>query len=248
MAFKDYFSKQSEVYARYRPHYPEELYAVLAELVERQNCAWDCATGNGQMALGLAKFFDYVVATDASADQIANAIPHLKVQYAVAAAECSGLPDRTVDLITVALAVHWFDRERFWQEVHRVLRPSGVLALVGYADIDLGNLPNVGRKIFETYLEWIEPYFPSEVQLVRDRYNNLDFPFIEVNAYPPKMEMQWSVEQLIGNARSWSASQRFVEVHGEDTFLAFAHELTEALGDETYTVRWPLFIKVGRLS
>ncbi len=246
MVFKDYFSKQSEVYARYRPRYPEKLYALLAQIVAHQGLAWDCATGNGQMALGLAEFFERVVATDASADQIAKAIPHPKIQYAVAPAESSGLLSESVNLITVALAVHWFDRERFWQEVRRVLRPDGVLVIIGYAEIDLESLPMAGRQILETYREQMDPYFPSEIQLVKDGYRNLDFPFDEIYVTPPKMEMPWNAEQLIGNARSWSASQRFAEIHGEDTFNAFAQNLTEVLGEKMYTVRWPLFMRVGR--
>jgi ubiquinone/menaquinone biosynthesis C-methylase UbiE len=248
MVFKDYFSKQSEVYARYRPHYPEALYTLLAQLVENHSLAWDCATGNGQMALGLAEFFERVVATDASADQIAQAIPHPKIQYAVAAAESSGLPNESVDLITVALAVHWFDRERFWKEAHRVLRPGGVLTILGYAEIDLVDLPIRGRQILETYREQMDPFFPSEIQLVIDQYQGLDFPFDELHVHPPKMEMRWSAEQLLGNARSWSASQRFAEMHGEELFNTVARDLTEALGEETYTVRWPLFMRVGRRS
>ncbi|HEY9648272.1 MAG TPA: methyltransferase domain-containing protein, partial [Chroococcidiopsis sp.] len=105
--FNDYFSTQASDYAKYRPTYPEALFDYLAGLVTDHDAAWDCATGNGQVAVGLTPFFQTVYATDASADQITHAFPHPQIRYAVATAEASGLPSQSVDLVTVGLALHW---------------------------------------------------------------------------------------------------------------------------------------------
>src|SRR5256886_7010020 len=80
-------------YAATRPTYPDALFARLAALAPGTSRAWDCATGNGQAAIGLARWFDRVDATDASADQIANAMTHERIRYAVAPSEASGLAD-----------------------------------------------------------------------------------------------------------------------------------------------------------
>ena len=94
--------------------------------------AWACATGNGQAATHLAEYFGRVVATDESAEMIAQAPRDLGIVYRVAEAEDSGLDDRSVDLVTVASAIHWFDLERFYTEVRRIVKPGGTVAIWTY--------------------------------------------------------------------------------------------------------------------
>jgi hypothetical protein len=67
-------------------------------------------------SIGLARHFERIFATDASADQIANAHPHARVEYHVVDAEGVGLETENVDLATVAQAVHWFDFDKFTQK------------------------------------------------------------------------------------------------------------------------------------
>ena len=125
MRFEDHFSKLAETYAQYRPHYPADLFAYLAQQTPEHALAWDCATGSGQAAFDLVNYYDQVIATDASAEQVSRARPHERITYRVEPAEGTSLAPKSVDLITVAVAVHWFDFERFYQEVRRVLRPPG---------------------------------------------------------------------------------------------------------------------------
>jgi hypothetical protein len=106
MNFKDHFSKQAADYAIFRPSYPQELFAYLGSSAPSRRLAWDCGTGNGQAAVGLASVFDRVMATDASEKQIANAQLYERVEYRVAPAENSGIKSETVDLIMVAQALH----------------------------------------------------------------------------------------------------------------------------------------------
>src|SRR5215831_6553804 len=117
--FHDHFSTFANRYADFRPHYPAALFDYLATLAPRSTVVWDCAAGNGQASLDLAERFDRVIATDASPQQIASAKPHPKIDYRVAPAESSGLPDGSVGLVTVAQAVHWFNFEKFYAEVAR---------------------------------------------------------------------------------------------------------------------------------
>ena len=113
MIFKDHFSAHAAGYAKFRPRYPNELFAYLASISPSRKRAWDCATGNGQAAIALARQFDGVIASDASAKQIENAPIDQRVEYYVAAAEESGLESHSIDLITVAQALHWFDLSKF---------------------------------------------------------------------------------------------------------------------------------------
>jgi ubiquinone/menaquinone biosynthesis C-methylase UbiE len=127
--FKDHFSEVAARYAEFRPSYPAELFAWLASLCKEHEAAWDCATGSGQATAGLAAHFRQIIATDASAEQIAHAGAPGNVIFRVATTEASGLDARSVDLVSVAQAAHWFELPRFFAEARRVLKPGGVLAL-----------------------------------------------------------------------------------------------------------------------
>ena len=134
-SFKDHFSKQAADYATFRPRYPQKLFEYLGSIAPSRRLAWDCGTGNGQAAVGLASTFHRVIATDASEKQIANAQQHERIDYRVASAEDSGIQSEMIDLIMVAQALHWFDLDRFYDEARRVLKRDGVLAALVAASV-----------------------------------------------------------------------------------------------------------------
>ena len=179
MTFKDRFSAHASDYARFRPHYPRALFAYLADIASERECAWDCATGNGQAAVALGEFFHHVIATDASENQVANGQPHDRVTYRVASAEQSGLPKASVDLVTVAQALHWFDREAFFAEAQRVLKPHGVLAVWCYNLFRIA--PEIDRLVETFYRETVGPYWDFERRLVETGYRTIEFPFAELS-------------------------------------------------------------------
>jgi len=240
------FSPFAEQYARFRPVYPLELFEFLASLVERRSRAWDCATGNGQAALGLAEYFEHVVATDVSEEQIIHARAHRRVEYRVAPAEVSGLETGSVDLVTVAAALHWFDLEVFFDEVRRVIRPGGALAAWTYhaAIID----GPVGEIIGPLYWDLLKDYFAPGARLVDDRYGSVNLPGEPVDAAQFRMSAEWTLEQFKGYVASWSGTQRYRKEHGEDPFDRVAEPLAE-VWDGAATIRrirWPLFLRVSR--
>ncbi len=244
--FKDHFSSASEHYAAYRPDYPPALFAWLAAQCTEHDMTWDCATGNGQAALGLAPHFRRVAATDASADQVRHAQPHPAIDYRVAPAEASGLPDRSVDLVTVAQAVHWFDLPRFHAEVARVLKPGGMLALWGYGRMALPG--GMDAPFLRFYAETVGPYWPPERKLIDDAYRSLDFPFAEITAPAFAIEVEWTLPRLIGYLSTWSAVKRYQAAQGHDPLPALTAELEPLWGaaDTAKTLQWPLFLRVGR--
>jgi SAM-dependent methyltransferase len=245
MTFKDHFSKQAADYARFRPGYPRELFDYLVSIAPSRRLAWDCGTGNGQAAAGLASVFDAVIATDASEKQITNAELHERVDYLVAPAEDSSIDFGTVDLIMVAQALHWFDLDRFYAEARRVLKSDGVLAASAYNLLHIN--PAIDEVVNRYYYEVVGPFWPQERKLV-EQFDNLPFPFHEID--PPKFEMtaQWNLDHLVGYLRTWSSTQRFMAAKGSDPLKQIMGELRAAWGtpEQTRNVIWPLTLRIGR--
>ena len=244
MSFQDHFSHHASVYASARPHYPRELFVWLASLCKSRDCVWDCATGNGQAAVALAEFFAQVIATDASAGQIAEAIAHPQVQYRSAPAEQSGLAAASVDLVTVAQALHWFDIPSFYREVERVLRPGGLLAVWSYGIHTVK--PAVDAVVAELYEPVLGPYWPPERKLVERQYRDIAFPFAEITAPAFVMQLQWTYAQLEAYLYSWSATQRYMREQQRDPIAAIGAALRAAWGtQEQQTIVWPLTLRLG---
>lgn len=245
MTFKDHFSGHAAGYASFRPGYPPALFDFVTSLTPGRSLAWDCATGNGQAALGLAERFERVIATDASAAQIAQATPHPRIEYRQAPAEQSGLPDGAVDLLTVATAVHWLDFDRFYAEARRVLAPGGALAVWAY------NLPRVTPEISALVdrlsYQIVKTYWPPERRWVDEEYHTLPFPFREVEVPALAIEERWDLSRLLDYIGTWSATQRYIQAHGQDPRELVADELAAAWGDpgQEREVRFPIMMRAG---
>ena len=242
--FKDHFSGHADAYAAFRPRYPARLFRLLAEAAPGQELAWDAGTGSGQAALGLAAHFERVVATDASPQQVAAAPEHPRVTFRVGAEAGSGLDDGSADLVTVAQALHWFDRERFWAEVRRVLRPGGLVAVWCYSMARTA--PEVDAVVDHLYEQVVGPYWPPERTLVESGYAGIDFPFERVPLAPPDMELELDREGLVGYVSTWSAVRRFMADRGDDPLPAFRERLAAVWGEGTRRVVWPLSLHAGR--
>ncbi|MBD2461080.1 methyltransferase domain-containing protein [Oscillatoria sp. FACHB-1407] len=247
-SFKDYFSKQASDYAKYRPHYPEALFAYLATLTTNHKTAWDCATGNGQVAIGLTPYFQTIYATDASATQIANAFPHDRIHYSVAPARDSGLPDRSMDLITVGLALHWFDLEAFYTEVRRVAKPQGAIAVWGTGMPAMPTAPQTVQQLLKEFDQMIQPFKPPQVQLLDEEYRTIPFPFEEVVTPSFTRTAAWTVDQYIGYVSTWSATQLLAEQQRWGAIAHFSDELQQAWGKTPRTVEWAIYLRAGRIN
>lgn len=243
--FADHFSRAADAYAAARPRYPASLFETLAALAPARDRAWDCATGNGQAAVGLAEHFDEVAATDGSDAQLSRAEPHPRVRYSRALAASSGLPDGWADLVTVAQALHWLDLPPFYAEARRVLRPGGLIAVWNY------NLMEIDARLDPTirafYQDTVGPYWPGERRIVEEGYRNLPFPFDEVEVPPQEMEARWTLEDLARYLGTWSATLRYRDARGHDPVEPLLAGLTKLWGapDTKRTVRWPLEVRAG---
>lgn len=244
--FADHFSVGAAGYARFRPRYPDALVVWLAERAPARRTAWDCAAGNGQAAVALARRFDVVVATEPSAAQVEARERDGRVRWARATAEAVPLAGRSVDLATVAQALHWLDRDAFYAEARRVLRPGGVLAVWAYGLMTVSDA--VDPIVRELHGPILADCWPTERRWVDEGYAALDFPFAALPAPPFAMEARWTLAELLGYLATWSAVRAYRARRGADP-LALVHDrLAAAWGDaERRTVRWPLAVRAGRV-
>jgi SAM-dependent methyltransferase len=246
--FRDYFSVGAQAYARYRPWYPPELFARLAALAPGRRCCWDVATGTGQAARSLVEHFERVIATDASARQIAHAQPHPRIDYRVEIAERCSLADAGVDLVTIAAGLHWLSLPAFYAEVRRVARPGGVIAAWSYgAEFGLGG--ELDRVVTHHVHHVLGPYWPEGHAHIRSAYRTIEFPFAELAMPPMSLTLACTLDDVLGIIGTWSATALFRADAGRDPSAELAAELAAAWGPEpSRTVHLPLFFRVGRVE
>lgn len=247
MDFKDCFSGAAKEYSKYRPKYPPELFEYLSSITPGHDLALDCATGNGQAAMGLTPYFKKIIATDASASQIEHAAPNPKIEYKVALAENSGLEDKTADLVTVATAIHWLDQDKFYAEARRVLKPGGIIAVWIYSGNEME--PEVDRVFKEHFYDRVESYWPAEAKNTRTFEKSVKFPFTEI--IPPKFKIvvEWNLKQYLNYLYTWSSTQNYIKQSGKNPLEEKFEMLKKVWGDENSKkeVTWDLKMKVGKV-
>lgn len=246
--FRDQFGSVGAAYAEFRPRYPPLLFRALAAIAPARRLAWDCATGSGQAALGLAEHFDEVVATDASEAQLRAALAHQRVHYRQAPAETSGLAAGTVDLVTVAQALHWLDRPAFYAEVRRVLAPGGVLAAWCYGLLEIS--PDVDALVHAFYADTVGAYWPPERRLVESGYRTIEFPFVEFPLPLLAIEAELTLDELGGYIGTWSAVLRYRKATGADPVGPLLDRVRGPWGSPgaRRLARWPLTVRAGRVA
>jgi ubiquinone/menaquinone biosynthesis C-methylase UbiE len=245
-AFLDNFSAQAGLYAKYRPLYPPELFEYLSSLTPEHELAWDCGTGNGQAAISLANHYDKVIATDASQQQIENAIPHDRVLYKVAVAEQAPLADASIDLLTIATALHWFNFDVFYKEARRVLKPKGIIAAWAYGT------PSTPAGINEVVMHYhnvtVDEFRQEPNRIVEHEYRDLPFPFREIGAEPYYYRKEMTLDDFIGYLDTWSATQHYIKKYGSNPTKQVREELESLWGSALQPVTWKLVLKIGAAS
>ena len=245
VAFKDHFSAVAADYASARPEYPDALFAWIASIAPTRAMVWEAGCGSGQASRGLAAHFDRVHATDPSAQQIAQASAPANVRFAVEPGERCSLPDASVAAVCVAQALHWFDRDAFFAECARVLRPGGVLVAWGYQDIEV---PSDVAGANAGLQDEIRDYWPPERALIDAAYAGFAWPFDPVAAPAFELQVLWTLPRLLGYFSSYSATRRCRDATGRDPVAAHAPALAAAWGDPEAprALRWPLFVHARR--
>lgn len=241
---KDNFSGHSADYAKYRPTYPQEIYNYLYSLLNIKENAWDCATGNGQIAVELAKVFKHVWATDLSENQLQEAVKWENITYETRTAEETVKFQNHFDLITVAQAVHWFDFEKFYVNVNKSLKKNGVLALIGYSVLTTEGTLN--EIIQQFYNDIIGRYWDAERDHLDNHYRSIPFPFREEVVPTFKMEVQWTQEQFLNYLNTWSAVKHYERENHKNPLKLIKNEVKLYWGkEEKRLFEFPLLLRVG---
>lgn len=248
MDYINHFNNQSGKYLLFRPTYPNALYKFLATLVSHRGCVWDCATGSGQAAFALTKYFDVVLATDINREQLDAAPGHSSIHYLCCAAENTPIQSNSVDLITVAQALHWFNLELFYQEARRVANPSAFIAVWCYS---LGHMNNAIDPLIEHLYSTIlgDKYWPLQRRFIDEAYQTIPFPFEKIKTPVFAIEKELTFKQLIGYLQTWSAVKEYYQQTKNDPLMLIYDELRAAWGDATtYKMHWPLHLLVGKIN
>lgn len=240
------YDSVSEEYAASRPLYPPELFDWLASCVRDRDAAWDTATGSGQAALGLATHFTRVIATDRSPSQVLHAKQHPRIEYRVAAAEESGLAADSVALAVAATAIHWFDLDRFYREVGRVVRRGGVLAAWTYHVAHVG--PPLDRVLWPFYKDVVGQYFAAGARMVDACYAGLTLPGKELAVPALRVSVRWSAHDVLRFVRTWSGVQAYIVATKKDPVAQIATKVRDVFGadDSMLEVSWPLYIRAAK--
>jgi SAM-dependent methyltransferase len=241
------FATEAAQYAHLRPTYPDGLFAFLSTTVAPRDVAWDCATGNGQAATHLRGYFGRVIATDESAEMIAQAPRDRRIEYRVAEAEDSGIETDSVDMVTVASAIHWFDLSKFYAEVRRVVRPGGTIAAWTYYTPVFGN--DIDAIIEHLAHDVLADYWDERLHYVVDEFHDLPFPFEPIEAPPFRTDMRWSMEDLLGYFETWSSSVKYREAEGARPTDLIRGDLARVWGDpdRKKDLHFPLYMRLGRI-
>ena len=246
LPFADHFSGVASAYADARPEYPDDLFAWIAAKAPARALAWEAGCGSGQASRGLAAHFDRVFATDPAAAQIAHAMGPDNVTFAIEGGEHCSLGDASVDAVCVAQALHWFDRDAFFRQCERVLKPGGLLVAWGYQDVEVSPALAAANAALQ---QDIAAYWPPERALIDAAYAGFAWPFADVAVPGFTLQAQWPLPRLLGYFSSYSASKRCRDATGRDPVARHAGRFAAAVGndpDAIVSVRWPLFVHARR--
>jgi ubiquinone/menaquinone biosynthesis C-methylase UbiE len=242
---KDNFSSNSNNYAKFRPNYPKELFEWINSIVREKNCAWDCGTGTGQIAIELARNFKEIKATDISESQLREAPKHSRIEYSQQPAEKTNFPNEQFDLIIIGQAIHWFDFDEFYKETNRTLKPNGIIIATGYNRPLI--TPEIDKVITRLYTDILGEFWDKERKYIDENYKTIPFPYHEMEA-PALVNMYgWTIDHLKGYLQTWSAVKHFTKAKAYDPVESISEELKRAWGEQIMReIKFPVLLRAGK--
>ena len=129
-----------------------------------------------------------------------------------------------------------------------MLKPNGVLAVWGYGINEVEG-DAVNQLVQDFYTNVVGPYWPPSRKMIEDGYRTIPFPFTEITPLEIRMEVRWTLEQLLGYFSTWSATNQFIKATGQNPLGPLSERLKQVWGkaDSPRRVVWPLALRVGRI-
>ncbi|GER57212.1 S-adenosyl-L-methionine-dependentmethyltransferases superfamily protein [Striga asiatica] len=257
------FIKQAEQYSVGRPSYPNQLFDFIATKTPSHDLAWDVGTGSGQAARSLANIYKNVIATDTSPKQLEYAakLPNITYKHTSPCMTISELqekigPKSSVDLVTIAQAMHWFDLPKFYQQVKWALKkPDGVIAAWCYTSPEVN--PGVDSVLKRYCTNCVTPHWAPARRFVAEKYETIEFPFGPVDGLENNGPFRFNSEEVMDLERyltylkSWSpyqtAKEKGVELLSDDVIEGFTRAWNED-GKIEKVVTFPVYLRIGKVG
>ncbi|KAJ6006425.1 S-adenosyl-L-methionine-dependent methyltransferase [Penicillium sp. IBT 35674x] len=258
--FTNYTNDQAQTYAQLRGTYTDPLFNIIVDRHVKTGGKFkvlaDVGCGPGIATKPLACSFDYVVGLDPGVEMIntgrelgGKTAINQPIIYAVSGAESiassirENLPyvqeNKGVDMITAAMAAHWFDMPKFWSEAARIVKPGGSVALWTHSSLfchpSTPNAEQVQKALF--YLERVilAPYELPENRLSRDYYDNLPLPWTIGDDVVEKafskaafVRMEWDRDGILTDGENF--------FDGSDEMTV--NEISDSLQTASMVTRW----------
>lgn len=243
---------QADKYALARPRYPSELLEQVRTLTDPCRLSVDVGCGSGQLTIPLADWSEAVIGVDRSPEQIRAATKHHRVTYHAGDAYELPVENETVDLLTIAQAMHWLDMPRFFAEVKRILRPQGTFAVLGYAVPRLQH-PEMEKSFKHYYYDILgsdkepgEPgcYWDVSRPLLDRGFAKTSFPFHHVARCWHEDHRSMALGSFADYLKSFSAYQTYTRKN-EDPLPTLLNELRAAgniQDSESIDISIPFFL------
>ena len=245
---KDLFSDHSDLYVKYRPTAPKELYGYIYSFVKNFDTAWDCATGNGQAAVVLAEDFKKVIASDISEAQMSKAPLRDNIEYVHCSAESTPFDENSFDLVTVSQAYHWLNFAEFRKEVLRVAKEDAVIAIWTFHRHAVDD-DDVNTAVRAFYKDVTEPYWEYERRFVDEKYETIEFDYEPLPSREFEAVLQWTRDDLLGYISTWSALRNYTKAYGGSLLPVIEKELRSLWpANEAKRVIFPVYLRIGRVK
>ncbi|XP_059143693.1 putative methyltransferase DDB_G0268948 [Physella acuta] len=245
--------KFAQIYATHRPTYPQEIYekilAYHSEIPQNKRLlAVDVGCETGQSTRPLTKYFQQVIGSDVSEDQL-SIIPRNapNLDYKVAYAEdLNFLGDKTVDMVTVATALHWMDYKKFFSEARRVLKPDGTLAVYSMFHENFEH-PEVRAYIAQLQSTIFSGYLTTRFRMILEKFQSLEFPFKDIRRHDDIIKTgELTLDGIVGYLASFHYTKLFADDNPDRDILAeMKQSLQEIFQKSNHHLTEPVKVKVN---
>ena len=160
--------------------------------------------------------------------------------------ESLDLKNNSIDLITCASSLHWFQLDNFYSECLRVMKKNSGIAAWSYSWPTTRN--SIISKKLEDLFNKIEPFLPFQTKIHINMYKTIEFPFKRIDTPKFVIKIRWTCEQLCLFLTTWASILEYIDYHDSNLIIDFKRSLLEHI-DENKSIQFefPISILCGKL-